>query len=175
MQLRNIVLAACAVIFSAAGTPALADGVKAGMLECQGVDSHTFIVGSVTQLRCRFMPTVGAPEAYAATIHRLGVDLGFTTSTQVSWLVFAPSYRVGPGGLAGGYGGVSASATLGIGAGANALIGGLGNSFTLQPVSLQGQTGLSVAGGIAGMDLVAVPTPRMHRWRHHRRHHRRHH
>jgi len=158
-----------------AGSTSANAGVRAGLLECRGVDSHTFIIGSVTRLHCVFQPSVGRPEVYEASIHRLGIDLGFTTSSQVNWLVFAPTYRVGPGDLAGGYGGVSASATLGVGVGANALVGGWGNSFTLQPVSLQGQTGLSVAGGIAGMDLVASPAARPHRWHRHHRRHRRHH
>jgi hypothetical protein len=67
--------------------------------------------------------------------------------------VFAPTNRVGPGDLAGTYGGVAASATVGVGLGANALVGGSNNTIALQPVSLQGQTGLSVAAGIAGLEL----------------------
>jgi hypothetical protein len=67
--------------------------------------------------------------------------------------VFAPTRRVGPGDLAGSYGGASASATAGVGVGANALVGGSNNTIALQPVSVQGQTGLGVAAGIAGMEL----------------------
>ena len=37
--------------------------------------------------------------------------------------------------------------------GANALIGGSNNTIALQPVSVQGQTGLSVAAGVAGLEL----------------------
>ena len=39
------------------------------------------------------------------------------------------------------------------GLGANALVGGSGRSFALQPFSVSGQTGLGVAAGIAGLDL----------------------
>jgi hypothetical protein len=49
--------------------------------------------------------------------------------------------------------GAAASATVGVGVGANALIGGSNNTIALQPVSVQGQTGLSVAAGIAGLEL----------------------
>ena len=39
-----------------------------------------------------------------------------------------------------------ASATVGVGLGANVLVGGSGNSIALQPVSIEGTTGLNVAG-----------------------------
>ena len=42
---------------------------------------------------------------------------------------------------------------VGVGVGANALVGGSNNTIALQPVSVQGQTGLSVAAGVAGLDL----------------------
>ena len=50
-------------------------------------------------------------------------------------------------------GGGAASATVGVGLGANALVGGSGNTIALQPLSGQAQTGLSVAAGIAGLEL----------------------
>ena len=71
----------------------------------------------------------------------------------MAWGVFAPTNRIGYGDLAGSYVGASASATVGVGLGANALVGGSGNTFALQPVSVQGQTGLSVAAGVAGLEL----------------------
>jgi hypothetical protein len=36
-------------------------------------------------------------------------------------------------------------------------VGGLDRSFTLQPVSIQGDTGLNVAAGIGSMTLHYVP------------------
>ena len=67
--------------------------------------------------------------------------------------VFAPTRVLGPGDLAGTYGGASASATAVVGVGANVLVGGSNNTISLQPVSLQGQTGLGVAAGVAGLEL----------------------
>lgn len=166
-----LALAAASIAIS---TPADA-AMRAGVLSCRGVDSHTFIIGSVAHLACVFEPDFGAPQAYQATIHRFGVDLGFTTSTQVGWFVFAPTNRVGPGELAGSYGGVSASASVGVGVGANALVGGWQNSFALQPLSVQGQTGLNAAAGVANLELVASAAPRPHYTHHRRHHHRRHH
>ena len=40
-----------------------------------------------------------------------------------------------------------------LGVGANALIGGFNKSVGLQPLSIQAQTGLNVAAGIADLEL----------------------
>ena len=53
--------------------------------------------------------------------------------------------------------GASGEATLGVGAGANVLIGGSARSVTLQPLSLQGTVGLNVSLGVSGLELVALP------------------
>ena len=58
-----------------------------------------------------------------------------------------------PGALAGHYGGASASLTLGVGGGANVLVGGFDKSIALQPVSVEGQNGLNVAAGVGEMSL----------------------
>ena len=63
----------------------------------------------------------------------------------------------GPGSLAGSYGGSTASAAVGAEVGANALVGGFSRSFTLQPVSVEGQTGFDVDGGLATVDLQYAP------------------
>ena len=61
--------------------------------------------------------------------------------------------RLGPGELAGNYAGVQGSAAIGVGLGGNALIGGSNNTIALQPLSLQGQVGLSVAAGLESLEL----------------------
>ena len=89
----------------------------------------------------------------------------------MAWAVNAPNSRVGRGDLAGSYGGVGANASIGIGGGGNFLVGGPANAYALQPLSVQGQTGLNVAAGVAGLELQPVEfAPRR---AHHRRHHRR--
>jgi hypothetical protein len=60
------------------------------------------------------------------------------------------------GALAGSYGGVSAEATAIVGFGANVLVGGFKKSITLQPLSIQAQTGLDLAAGVAGLSLTYV-------------------
>ena len=61
---------------------------------------------------------------------------------------------------------MTASATIGVGLGANALIGGSAHTVGLQPVSIEGSTGLDVAAGIGGLDLHYVPDRPRPRFRH---------
>jgi hypothetical protein len=145
--------------------------VPAGILECQGGQNVGFVVGSVTQLECVFRSEGRPPEGYTATVRRIGVDLGFTEQTQFSWAVSAPSMRLGRGALAGTYGGVGANASVGIGFGGNFLVGGPGNAYGLQPISVQGQTGLNVAAGVAGIELQPVGFAPHGAYRHYRHHH----
>jgi hypothetical protein len=53
----------------------------------------------------------------------------------------------------GTYAGVSAEASVALGAGANALVGGSDKSVVLQPLSVQGQTGLNLAVGVTELVL----------------------
>jgi hypothetical protein len=144
---------ALATVLVASATAAMAqERVEVGVLECQGGTS-SFIVGSVTELECVFKSSAGGGAPYHATIRRVGVDIGFNQRVAVAWAVFAPSRGFRRDDLSGNYAGASASATLGVGLGANALVGGSNSTIALQPLSGQAQTGLSIAAGVAGMDL----------------------
>jgi hypothetical protein len=148
-------LAALLLAASFAGTHAQQpmQRVQVGILECRGGASVGFIVGSVTNLGC-VLRADGMPEdRYIATISKLGVDLGITQESALAWGVFAPSARLGPGDLSGTYVGAQGSAAFGVGAGGNVLVGGSANSVALQPLSVQGQVGLSVAAGLASLEL----------------------
>src|SRR5215216_2357929 len=147
-------LAAAFTVLAAAPQSALAQSRFAvGVLECRAGPSTTFIVGSIRDFDCLFRPDNGPPQRYGATIQRLGLDLGWSNDAALVWQVFAPTVVIGPGALAGGYGGVSAGAAVGVGLGANALAGGLDSSFALQPVSVEGQTGLNAFAGVASLEL----------------------
>ena len=111
------------------------------------------IVGSVSNFGCVFRAEGRPDDLYVATVTKLGLDIGITEQTVLSWAVFAPTQQVGRGDLSGNYAGVNASAAVGVGLGANAMIGGSANSFALQPLSVQGQTGLSASGGVQSMEL----------------------
>jgi hypothetical protein len=141
--------------------------VETGVLDCQG-RINSYILTSVTDLDCLYTPSVGArPQPYKGTMRLFGVDVQFNQSIRSRWAVFAPTHRIGPGDLAGHYGGASANATLVLGVGANALFGGSNNTVALQPLGVQGQVGIGAAAGISGLDLVPL---RPVRHRGHRRH-----
>jgi hypothetical protein len=140
----------------AAIAPAEAAHVEAGILNCTVHGGAGLIFGSSKDLNCTFSGTSGGKEHYRGTITKFGLDLGFTSQSQIIWTVFAPSADVPSGALAGNYGGVSAEATVGLGVGANALVGGSQDSIALQPVSVQGQEGLNFAVGISQLQLRAA-------------------
>jgi hypothetical protein len=155
---RSLLLAGAAIIMlatSITGTNAQApvDRVRVGILECRGGASIGFVVGSVTNLGC-VLRAEGMPEdRYIAIIRKVGVDLGITQESALAWGVYAPVARLGPGDLSGNYAGAQGSATLGVGVGGNVLVGGSANSIALQPLSVQGQVGVSLAAGLESLEL----------------------
>jgi Protein of unknown function (DUF992) len=135
-----------------------AGGTKVGVLTCRTSASLGLIVGSHQKLRCSFKPDAGGPaENYSGHVNRLGLDLGVKAGGVMAWGVFAPSSGYHHGALAGTYVGGSGSASLGVGLGANALIGGSHRSIALQPLSVEGQVGINLALGVAGLTLRSVP------------------
>ena len=139
---------------AAPGTPQAAgkSGVNVGQLSCQVAGGMGFIFGSSKDISCIFSRTDGVAERYVGTIKKYGVDIGFTKEAQMVWLVFAPG-AIGKGALAGDYGGATASGTVGVGVGANVLVGGSSKQITLQPVSVEGSVGLNIAAGVASVTL----------------------
>ncbi|HET7682001.1 MAG TPA: DUF992 domain-containing protein [Xanthobacteraceae bacterium] len=154
---RTLAFSTVAASALAASTAAFAEPVQIGVLECAGGPSVGYVIGSNAALNCVFRPsTRRGGEGYVGSMNRVGLDVGVTTGTGLGWLVFAPSRNVSRGALAGSYGGVSANAAVGVGGGANVLVGGLNNSITLQPVSVQGQTGLNLAATVTNVELRPV-------------------
>jgi Protein of unknown function (DUF992) len=145
--------------------------VSAGSASAQssveiGGPTTSFILGSVTDVGCVFRRSNGQTFRYRGVIRRLGVDIGIYQSQAIEWAVYAPTYRTGPADLSGNYGGVSGSVSVGVGLGGNILVGGSNNSYALQPVSVQGQSGLSVAAGVAGLSLYGEGKARRKARRH---------
>jgi hypothetical protein len=146
-------LLACSVLSLSGEAVADAGGVKAGFLTCNVSSGFGFVFGSSRDLKCTYAPKPGVVEHYNGTVKKFGVDIGFTQSAVVVWGVLAPTADLAPGALAGSYGGVTGGASVGIGAAANVLVGGSNNTISLQPLSIEGNTGLNVAAGIAAIDL----------------------
>lgn len=152
-RLSIFLIAAAALVAPSFLAHAQSGRTQVGVLECRGGANIGMIVGSVTNLGCVFRSQGRPDDLYTARITKIGVDIGITTETALSWAVFAPTVQLGMGDLSGNYAGVDASAAVVVGLGGNAMIGGSSNSFALQPLSVQGQTGLSVAGGVQSMEL----------------------
>jgi len=149
--------AALAVVAAVAlPTPSMAQApnrTKVGTLTCDISAGIGLIITSKKNVACMFTPGRPGPrEVYTGSIRKFGLDLGATAGGEMVWAVYAPSKRHF-GALAGHYAGASAEATVGAGLGANVLVGGSSRTVALQPVSVQGQTGLNLAVGVAGLDL----------------------
>ncbi len=153
MNMRLSLTAAAAVLLATAGAASAQSGVKVGTLSCSVAPGIGFILGSSKSMECQFSGS-GGMELYSGVINKFGIDIGVTGNQVLNWVVFAPG-SIAPGALAGTYVGAAAEATAAVGAGANVLVGGFNDSFTLQPVSLSTQTGLNIAAGVA--ELVLHP------------------
>jgi hypothetical protein len=151
---KSLMAAFAAALVAAASVPANAQAsrVQVGTLACSVSAGVGLIVASQRNVSCNFQPQNGPPEAYTGTMTIIGLDVGFTTGSAIVWTVFAGTNRY-VGMLTGTYAGGTAQATVGAGVGANALIGGSNNSVALQPLSVQGQTGLNAAAGIGALTL----------------------
>jgi hypothetical protein len=152
----NRLFLAIGLLGLAAGVSTVAQaqgGVRVGTLTCNVASGWGFVFGSSKALRCTFAPAPGRAEYYAGTINKFGVDIGYTQGGVLVWAVFAPTANVAPGALNGNYVGATGSATVGVGAGANVLVGGSNRTISLQPVSVEGNTGLNVAAGIGSISL----------------------
>ena len=155
-----ILAAAAAVSTFALSAHAQQAGVELGMLDCTVEGGAGFIIGSTKDVVCTFTPvdTKFAPETYAGVVNKFGLDIGVTGTTMIKWAVLAPSDNIyAPGALAGDYVGASAEASAALGGGANLLIGGSKGALTLQPLSVQAQTGVNLAVGIAEFKLHSTP------------------
>lgn len=147
-------VAACAIGF--AGSSFAAEHVEVGSLDCDVSAGVGLIVTEHQSVTCAFKPTgSGAVENYTGKINEIGIDLGTTTKGKMAWLVYAPASR-DKDALAGTYTGVSADAAVGLGLGANALVGGQHGTVSLQPISVKTEEGLNIAVGISALKLEAA-------------------
>jgi hypothetical protein len=146
-------IAAAMMAIGAPAANAADDGVQVGTLECKVEDGWGSVIASSRDMDCLYRPVDGGPEHYSGELRRYGIDIGYTSDARLVWAVVAPSSDVGTGALEGDYGGASAQVTVGLGVGANALVGGFDRSIALQPVSVEGNTGLAAAAGVGVMTL----------------------
>jgi hypothetical protein len=154
----NIAALALSAAFLASAAPAPAQpSLRVGTLACDVSAGIGLFVVQKQTLRCTFTPNGGGRvDAYTGKIDEFGVALGEVAAGHLVWGVIAAAPGLPRGALAGTYAGLGAEATLGVGLGANVLTGGTGRAFSLQPISVEGQTGLNIAGGVTTVTLVAA-------------------
>ncbi len=145
--------------FVAAGmlaAPVVANAAQAdvGKLDCDVSKGIGVIVGSNQDLDCTYAPSAAGDSSqhYVGTITDFGLDVGTVEKGRMIWLVFNAT-REPVAGLQGNYAGLTADASVGIGGGANVLVGGTGKTISLQPVSLEGNIGVNLAVGVAALKL----------------------
>jgi Protein of unknown function (DUF992) len=159
MTIRNVArLTAAAALAALIASPAMAQSsVKVGTLTCDVSAGVGMIISQKQMMTCVFAPANGGPpDKYIGRIDQFGLALGAVNQGTLVWGVIAPTSGLPSGALAGSYGGVGAQATAGAGLGANVLVGGAGRSFSLQPLSIQGQTGVNIAAGVTTVTLTHV-------------------
>jgi Protein of unknown function (DUF992) len=160
-QSRRYVLVVGLLFAATVAAPAEAQApgawTQAGVLKCRLNPSIGFIIVGHQSMECKFESGEGYPaQAYEGAINSVGLDLGVTAGGVLAWAVLAPTKGVPTGALAGEYVGASGDIGIGVGAGANILVGGSGRTFALQPLSVEGSVGLNIALGVSMLKLRAV-------------------
>lgn len=159
-QLWRYLLTICTLaVLAAAPAQTQAQGawIQAGVLTCKLNPSIGFIIVGHQSMECRFQPAgPNPPQAYEGAINTVGLDFGVTAGGVLAWTVFAPTSGLPAGALAGEYVGASGDIGIGVGAGANVLVGGSSRTVALQPLSVEGSIGLNVALGVSMLKLRIV-------------------
>ena len=171
-QLFNLGRALRSALIVTAMTPAAAfAGDRVGALECHLSGNGPSLLVQDQSVDCVFASDGARTknEHYIGKLTKIGANIGVNGKGDLLWGVVAATGRPGPGALAGNYGGPEASAKVGLGGGAAALVGGSDQTFSLQPLNVEGGSGLGFSAGVESLTLAYVPdrpAPKM-RYRHH--------
>ena len=157
-NLKKILSSIVTVSAWAFGLAARAEqALELGVLRCHAVPGtgYNLITRSTADVECTLTGSGGFEESYRGeTGIGLGIDLNLDREATIANTVLAAG-DVDPGNyaLAGKYAGAKASITVGVGVVAAVLVGGREKSFGLQPLALEGSTGLGLSGGIGYLYL----------------------
>lgn len=135
--------------------PAHAAGVKVGTLTCDVEAGWGYVLGSQKDLACVFKSaTNGTVAKYTGDVTKLGIDIGYTNAGVLIWTVVAPSKDMQADALEGAYGGATPARRLLFWwqyqpAGRRPST----SSITLQPLSVEGNSGVSITAAVGAMQL----------------------
>jgi hypothetical protein len=158
-MLRNCLLIATLTLMAMLSSPAGAQNwTQVGTLSCKVDPNIGFIIVGHQPMQCVYNQAPGSlpqvpPQSYDGAINTIGLSIGISAGSVLGWAVFAPTTGVPAGALAGEYVGVSGDVGIGLGAGANVLVGGSNRTIALQPLSLQGSVALNVVAGLSSLKL----------------------
>jgi len=157
MKFHRLMLAtlALAATFSAPAAVQAQSWAQVGSLSCNVDPNVGFILVGHQSMRCLYQPSAGQgpPQNYDGALNTVGLSIGVSAGSVIGWAVFAPTTGVPAGALAGEYVGVTGTAAVGVGGGANVLLGGSNRTIALQPLSLQGSAALNVVAGLSSLKL----------------------
>lgn len=127
--------------------------VEAGLLTCEVSEGVALIISSSRDLHCVFHKADGLNEAYRGSLRSVGLDIGVSGRGVIAWTVVAETRRLAPGELAGAFGGVEAGGAAVVGGRGQILVGGSRGTISLQPLSVEAETGVNLAIGITAIEL----------------------
>jgi len=159
----GLIAAGCVAAVATLVVPAAAtagEGIKVGILHCKKVPGKgiNLLIHSVSVVDCELVSPEGRERYRGEAGVGLGIDLDWTEDRTISYTVLAGAkdVTVGSHALVGKYYGARGSATVGVGVGAQVLVGGGSKNISLQPLAVETATGLGVAGGLGYLYLEAA-------------------
>ena len=131
---------------------------EAGVLVCKAENDWAAVIASAERFRCTFSGASGEDRGeYLGVIRKFAGATSPIGNTALLWMVTGPAAFVGedyaPGSLAGTY--VRSDRTADTSP-SRVLAGGESGAFRLRPLSVQVQTGRSLAAGIVELHLEYV-------------------
>ncbi len=137
---------------------------RIGILHCKQIPGRGFniIIHSQSVFDCVLIAPEGRERYVGKAGIGFGLDLEWTRDKTISYsiLAFKGTAVIGDYALTGTYVGGEASAAVGVGAGAQVLVGGGKDNISLQPLAVESFTGLGATAGIGYLSLQpAKPTP----------------
>lgn len=152
-------LCAVSLVATLVPGPALAQSGRVGSLQCHLSGGVGMIIAENQAVDCVYQDDSGAPpDHYIGRLTNIGANIGVSGPGELIWGVVAATGSNGPGTLAGTYTGAQGSVAVGAGPGGAVLVGGSNNTISLQPVSLQIESGLNLSAGVGGLNLQYMPT-----------------
>lgn len=131
--------------------------IELGTLTCELAAVTNVIIYAEESFNCILETNEGDEIPYEGNIEKIGANLQIKTDQTLKWIVLSSVSMDEPEDLSGSYLGASAQASLGIGGGANVLVGGSGDNFTLQPISVTGQEGIGASLTLDSLTLSRAP------------------